>query len=529
MRGRGLPAPERSVRLTSVGQAVSFALHALKRGDADRACEVASRLVRQAPHDAAVWDVFAFAFGDRDPAIALAAARRALVLDPTRTLAAQTLAHHEAQADPRLAVRRLARGLVAGPAATTLWILLTAILRPLPMTSPFAVPERRAVLLDPGNPDGWLGFGHWSQAAGERETAARAYLRAGILAPTSALPLYHLGITVPDRIPEATIRATQERFATGTADGYWRELAAFALANHYDARGDEDAAFGWLRAGNRERRSRVPSEMPLNRAILKRTLQAEVPRRRPTAPVGGSATPIFIIGLPGSGTTLVESMLSMHSEVASGGELPFVDRLAKSLAGFPTGHLDLDDDRLDDLAARYVASVRETVDLPGCFFTDKMPNNFMHVGLIRSLFPAAPIIHLARDPMAVGWSQFRRRFETGQTYSSSLEDIAEFIAIHDRYMAHWNRLWPGGVLDVRYEALIADPEAGIRRMLDHAGLPWDPACLDYARADHRVATASATAVRGGLDKRRIEDWRRYARHLEPLRRALLRHGVPIGE
>lgn len=529
MRGRGLPAPERSVRLTSVGQAVSFALHALKRGDADRACEVASRLVRQAPHDAAAWDVFAFAVADRESAVARAAARRALVLDPTRTLAVQTLALREAHADPERAVRRLAKGLVARPAATTLWILLTAILRPLPMTSPFAVPERRAVLLDPGNPDGWLGFGHWSQAAGERETAARAYLRAGILAPASALPLYHLGITVPDRIPEATIRATQERFATGTADGYWRELAAFALAYHCDATGDEDGAFAWLQRGNGERRKRVPDEMPLNRAILQRTLQAEAPRPRSTAPADGLATPIFIVGLPGSGTTLVESMLSRHPAIAGGGELPFIDRLAKSLAGFPTGHLGLDDDRLDALAAGYLASVGEIVDLSGRFFTDKMPNNYAHIGLIRHLFPGAPIIHLSRDPMAVGWSLFRRRFETGQTYSSDLEDIAEFIAIHDRYMAHWNRLWPGGVLDVRYERLIADPETEIRRMLERAGLPWDPACLDHAGAKRRVATASATAVRGGLDKGRIEDWRRYARHLEPLREALLRHGVTLEE
>ena len=153
----------------------------------------------------------------------------------------------------------------------------------------------------------------------------------------------------------------------------------------------------------------------------------------------------------------------------------------------------------------------------------------MHVGLIRSLFPAAPIVHLSRDPMAVGWSLFRRRFEVGQTYSSSLDDIAEFIAIYSRYMTHWERLWPGGILDLRYERLIADPEAGIRRILERAGLPWDPACLDHAGSKRRVATASATAVRSNLDKRRIGDWRRYARHLEPLRQALLRHGVPAGE
>jgi len=515
--------------LTSVAEAVSFVLHALKRGDADPACEVSSRLVRLAPQAAAAWDVFACAFADREPAVARAAAKRALVLDPTRTLAAQTLALREAQMDPERAVRRLAKGLVARPAAATLWILLTRILWPLPMKSPFAVPERRAVLLDPASTDGWLGAGHWSQATGDRNTAVRAYLRAGILAPDSALPLYHLGIAAPDRIPDDVVRATADRFAAGTMDGFAAELAAFALANRHDAIGDEDAAFAWLQTGNAERRKRVPPEMALNRAVLQRTLQAEVPRRRPTAPVGGSATPIFIIGLPGSGTTLVESMLSRHPEVAGGGELPFIDRLAKSLAGFPTGHLDLDDDRLDELAAGYLASVGEIVDLSGRFFTDKMPNNYAHVGLIRHLFPAAPIVHLSRDPMAVGWSQFRRRFETGQTYSSSLEDIAEFIAIHDRYMAHWNRLWPGDVLDVRYESLVVDPEAGIRRVLDYVDLSWDPVCLDHARADHRVATASATAVRGGLDKRRIEDWRRYARHLEPLRLALLRHGVAVGE
>ena len=515
------------MRLSSVAEAVTYIVQAMQRGDAARACAAATQLVRHAPHDAAAWDVLAFAATGREPPRAVAAARRALALDPTCSLAAQTLALHEAPADPRRAVRHLDRSPVARPAMHTLWILLTRILWPTGVDSRFASPERRAALLSPGSPDGWLGLGHWTLAAGERGIAAQAYRRAGVLAPASALPFYHLSVVAPDRLPAAAIRTATSRFGTAEVDGYWAELVAFALGSHYDAIGDEDAAFRWLEAGNLERRRRVPPEMPHNRAILRRVLQATAPRPR-SAPIGtGSATPIFIIGLPGSGTTLAESMLSMHAEVSSGGELPFIDQLAKSLAGYPTGHLDLDEEALDGLAARYLDSAGDLVDLSRRFFTDKMPNNFAHVGLIRCLFPTAPIIHLSRDPMAVGWSQFRRRFETGQTYSSSLEDIAEFIAMHDRYLEHWGRLWPGGILDIRYERLVADPEAAIRRMLDRAGLPWDPACLHYARAPRRVATASAAAVRGGLDRTRIEDWRRYARHLEPLRRALLERGVTV--
>lgn len=514
-------------RLKSVGEAVAYIVRAMERGDTGRACDVARQLVRRVPGDARAWDVSALAFGSGEPTLAVQAARRALVLDPACTLAVQTLGLYEAHTDPKRAVRRLTRGLVAIPAAHTLWILLTEILRPIPVESRFPSPERRAVLLRPGSPDGWLRLGHWEHATGERDPAARAYLRARVVAPASALPLYHLAITAPDRIPGHAIRKTMDRYRAGAVDGYWRELAAFALAAHFDATGDEDAAFQWLHAGNAERRERVPPEMALNRAVLQRTVEAEAPRHRSASAGPGSATPIFIIGLPGSGTTLVESMLSMHPDIVSGGELPFVGRLAKSLTGFPTGHFELDEPGLTDLSSRYLGSASEIVDPTRRFFTDKMPNNFMHVGLIRCLFPTAPVIHLSRDPMAVGWSQFRRRFETGQTFSSSLEDIAEFIAIHDRFMAHWDRLWPGSILNIRYERLVDDPETGIRRLLDHAGLPWDPACLDYRRAKRRVATASATAVRGGLDKRRIEDWRRYARHLEPLRQALIRHGVRV--
>lgn len=515
------------MQLSSVAQAVAYIVQAMQRGDTPLAFDVAKRLVRRVPHEAAAWDVLAFASVGREPALAVDAARRALALDPACTLAVQTLALHETHTDPERGVRLLERGLVAAPARHTLWILLSETLRPLAIDCRFASPERRAALLSPGMPEGWLGLGHWTLAAGERDTAVRAYLRAAVLAPASALPLYHLALADPRRLPSEAIRATQDRFRAGVSDQSWAELAAFALASHYDTVGDADTAFEWLGAGNYARRSRVPPEMTVNRALLHRTLRAGAPRNTSTPTVSGSAAPIFITGLPGSGTTLLESMLSMHAGISSGGELPFIDRLAKSLPGFPTGHVDLDAGQLDGLAARYLDSSGQVANLSRRFFTDKMPNNFIHIGLIRCLFPTAPIIHLSRDPMAVGWSLFRRRFETGQTFTSSLEDIAEFIAIHDRYMEHWNWLLPGVILDIQYERLVDAPEADLRCVLDRAGLPWDPACLHYTSSERRIATASVTAVRGGLDRTRIDAWRRYARHLEPLRRALSKHGVAV--
>jgi hypothetical protein len=135
---------------------------------------------------------------------------------------------------------------------------------------------------------------------------------------------------------------------------------------------------------------------------------------------------------------------------------------------------------------------------------------------------------MVRDPMAVGWSLFRRRFESGQTYSSDLENIAEFIALHRRYTAHWEKALPGRIFQVQYEDLIGAPERMLRWILEHMKLPWSPTCLTFAGSRRRVTTASAVSVRSDINQARNEDWRRYAPQLEPLKQALARNGIVTG-
>ncbi|GAB6195944.1 sulfotransferase family protein [Lysobacter xanthus] len=238
------------------------------------------------------------------------------------------------------------------------------------------------------------------------------------------------------------------------------------------------------------------------------------------------AVPIFIVGMHRSGTTLLERMLSGHSRVGDAGETASFHAemelaLDKSMpmgpdAAFVRRAAEAD---FDAVATGYARRAR-WMSRGRPYFTEKLPQNFFNVGLIARAMPQAKFLHLVRDPMDTCFSNLRQLFSGAAAYSYDLEQLAGFYLLYRRTMAHWRRVMPGRVLDIDYDALVADPESMARRVAAHCGLEFEPGMVDIARASGTVATPSAGTARQGFRKDRGQVWRRYEQHLEPLRIAL---------
>ncbi|MCG8442354.1 MAG: sulfotransferase, partial [Caulobacterales bacterium] len=241
------------------------------------------------------------------------------------------------------------------------------------------------------------------------------------------------------------------------------------------------------------------------------------------APAAGSPTPIFIVGLPRSGSTLLEQILASHRDVEGTGELPDLGLIA--------GALSQNGARFPDVVARLgpadLAAVRDRYlecTAPrrrgAAFFIDKQPNNFLLAGLIARAMPEAKIIDARRHPLDACVSAFKQFFAAGQAYSYDLDDLARYYIAYDRLMGVWDRAAPGRVLRVDYEAVVLDQERQTRRLLDHCGLSWDPACLSFHETRRAVHSASSEQVRRPLYRDGLHSWRRFERHIAPLHRRL---------
>jgi hypothetical protein len=243
-----------------------------------------------------------------------------------------------------------------------------------------------------------------------------------------------------------------------------------------------------------------------------------------------SAVPVFVVGLPRSGTTLVEQILAAHPRVEGTGERIIVNELLRELERrqpYPESVPDLTEAERKDLGTRYVEQLVKGLPAPDPVrVIDKMPYNFLHLGFIRLILPAATVIHCRRDPLDVCLSNFFQYFPNSSVdFSSDLEELGRFHQLYSRLMDHWRQVLPDDFLiDVEYEALIDHSEAVVRSLLAALDLPWDDACLDFHRSDRAVGSVSAWQVRQPMYRRSIGRWRNYEAHLSPLIRALGRDG-----
>lgn len=308
-----------------------------------------------------------------------------------------------------------------------------------------------------------------------------------------------------------------------------------ALAKEYEDLGDCAAAFEHLAAGRAKMRRRLDYSIDTDRALFA-TVERLFDRRRFESAAAGcdSREPIFIVGMPRTGTTLVDRILSSHPDVMSAGELQNFGLCLKKASGVVSRRV-LDAATLEagagaDMAAlgrAYVDSTRfATGRTPR--FIDKLPLNFFYIGFIALALPNARIVCLRRDPLDACLSNFRQLFAIDfqyYHYAYDLEDIGRYYAMFDHLMAHWRRILPGHVLELRYEDLVRDQEAETRRLLEYCELDWDPRCLDFHDNEAPVATPSSVQVRRRLNADAIGRWRRYEGQLGPLKARLAAAGL----
>lgn len=400
---------------------------------------------------------------------------------------------------------------------------------------------RTALALAPGYAPAWLNLGNLHEERGRREEAITCYRRILSLSPgtgqAEALEaLARLSHLEPPTSPGDPAFARLRAAATSGGDigNGLRATLLFALGRAYDALDLPAEAFeAFERAKLYAHRDHPPYDPhraeKATRALMATARPAEADR---TATWEQQPEPLFICGMFRSGSTLLEQALAMHPAVAAGGELDLLPRMAAGpLAPFPLSLESLDPGQAAALAADYLASLGER--FPGRiegrrYATDKRPDNYRLIGLVKRLFPRARIINTVRNPLDNALSVFMQHLNPRACgYAGSIDAIGHHYVMYRRLAAHWHSLYPGDVYDFDYDAFVARPEATLRELLDFLGLPWHADCLRFHRLGNTVKTASYWQVRRPLYPDASGRWRKYRTQLAPLAARLQQQGIEL--
>ena len=383
----------------------------------------------------------------------------------------------------------------------------------------------------PHHPKVWMSYGHALKTSGPDQEGIRAYRRSIELQPDLGEAYWSLANLKTFRFTPSDVRAMRAALARPELDVGERLHFHFALGKALEDSGDFEESFEHYDAGNRLRRAELQYDADENHARLARSralFTNEFIARR--ADAGCSAPdPIFIVGLPRSGSTLLEQILASHSRVEGTMELPDIIAMARGLAAdatdtdgaaYPGVLAGLADARWRELGEEYLARTRIHRKQGKAFFIDKMPNNFVHLGLILLALPKAKIIDARRHPLACCFSGFKQHFATGQQFSYGLDDIGRYCRDYVQLMDHFDRVAPGRVHRVFYENMVDDTEQQIRDLLTYCGLDFEPSCLRFYENARAVRTASSEQVRRPIYRDGVDQWRHFEPWLTPLKLAL---------
>jgi tetratricopeptide (TPR) repeat protein len=383
----------------------------------------------------------------------------------------------------------------------------------------------------PDQPKIWTSYGHALTTTGRTAEGIAAYRRAISLAPTFGEAYYSLANLKTFRFADAELKAMREHLAGSAINQEDRAHFHFATGKALEDSNNFADSFDHYAQGNQLRLSRVgwdPEEVTTlvqrSKALFTREFFAA--RKDFGVP---AADPIFVVGMPRAGSTLVEQILASHSSVEGTMELPNIMALAAKLGGkrapgqqsaYPEALAELSADECRALGEQYLEQTRIQRKTAKPFFVDKMPNNFLHLGVIRLLLPRARIIDARRHPMACCLSSFKQNFAQGQRYTYSLEHLGRYYCDYVELMAHFDEVAPGTIHRVIYENTVSDTEGEVRRLLEFCGLPFEPATLRFYENDRAVRTASSQQVRQPIYRAGIDHWRNFEPWLEPLRHSL---------
>ena len=383
----------------------------------------------------------------------------------------------------------------------------------------------------PNNPTIHLTLGHALKTIGQQQEAVSAYRRAYETRPDFGDAYWSLANLKTYRFDDdqiATMRGLEAATTTQLADRYH---LCFALGKALEDRGDYAPSFQYYERGNQLKRD----ELGYDWRRIHREVSLQIEHCTPAlfgARAGSGCDapdPIFIVGLPRAGSTLLEQILASHSQVEGTMELPNILALSHRLNGrqrvddepvYPGNLKDIPPDKLTAFGEAFLRDTLIHRKLGRPFFIDKMPNNFRHIGLIHLILPNAKIIDARRGAMGCCFSGFKQLFAEGQEFTYGLEEVGRYYADYVRLMDHWDQVLPGKVLRVQYEDVVGDLETQVRRILDHCGLPFEEACVNFHANDRAVRTASSEQVRQPIFRSGLDQWENFDPWLDPLRAAL---------
>jgi tetratricopeptide (TPR) repeat protein len=382
----------------------------------------------------------------------------------------------------------------------------------------------------PRQPRSHMSKGHALKTLGRHVEGIEAYRTAINLRPTLGEAYWSLANLKTFRFEEEEISAMRKQVKDGTENIQDYYHLCFALGKALEDRKQYDESFACFRRGNAVRRKTVQWDRDAHHENLQRLIRffdAEFFDDR-HGQGARHADPIFIIGLPRAGSTLLEQVLASHSQVEGTMELPDIISIARRLGGkkrsseesrYPDILADMTPDQLTEFGEEYIERTR--IHRSGApYFIDKMPNNFSHIGLVHLILPNAKIIDARRHPLGCCFSGFKQLFAKGQNFSYDLADIGQYYRDYVELMDHWDRVLPGRVLRMQYETVVTDTEGQVRRLLDYCGLPFEEECLRFYETERAVRTASSEQVRQPIYSAALEQWRHYLPDLGPLIEAL---------
>jgi len=377
----------------------------------------------------------------------------------------------------------------------------------------------------------WLSYGHALKTAGQSRQSIQAYRRSIELDPGFGEAWWSLANLKTFRFDGNELAAMRQQLDRQDLPPEQRCQFDFAIAKALEDAGDYPSSMQHYLEGNALRRKSVPYSAEEASIRVRRStglFTREFFQQRADSGTD-AADPIFIVGLPRSGSTLIEQILSCHSRVEGTMELPEIISMTRELRqlaedGEPNSYhhvlASLDGARLRELGEQYLERTRVHRKTDAPMFIDKMPNNFFHVGLIHLALPKARIIDARRHPLACCFSGFKQYFARGQNFSYGLDDIGRYYCDYVELMAHYDAVLPGRIHRVVYERMVEDTEAEVRRLLDYCGLPFEPQCLRFFENERPVRTASSEQVRQPIYRDGIEHWRNFEPWLGPLKAAL---------
>jgi len=373
----------------------------------------------------------------------------------------------------------------------------------------------------------WLSYGHALKTAGHQQRAIAAYSRCIELEPQFGEAYWSLANLKTFRFSDAQLTTMRDALERSDIKDDHRLHFEFALGKALEDRGEYAASFRHYENGNTLRLKQIPYSADDTHARLRRaceTFTAEFFREREGSG-SAAADPIFIVGLPRAGSTLIEQILASHSQVEGTMELPDIISISRTLRAGRSGTYHeplsrLSRDELRELGEQYLARTRVHRKLGRPFFIDKMPNNFAHAGLIQLILPNAKIIDARRHPLACCFSAFKQHFAHGQHFTYGLDNIGRYYCDYAELMRHYDAVLPARVHRVLYEDLVANTEHEVRRLLDYCGLPFENTCLHFFENERPVRTASSEQVRQPIYTSGVDHWRHFEPWLDPLKQAL---------